>query len=137
MQYAIPEKILDILFTLRHSEKTWFHPWKFCEIVWDLWEISRLKTKTHGCKFHLSFSWTSLENFLLFLIHPWITTCSFCNTPSSAMSLTPHLFVYISGIAQYMLPTPPFLQNACIAQHIWMATFADFISIKELLGRLW
>ena len=50
-------------------EKTGFHPWKFCRIVWHPLEISRSKTKSHRkytihfihpWKFHFFFNW-SLE----------------------------------------------------------------------------
>ena len=33
---------------LKIPDKTGFHSWKFCKIVWHQLEIPRLKTKTHG-----------------------------------------------------------------------------------------
>ena len=37
-----------VLLPLEILEKTSFHPWKFCKIVWHPLEIPRSKTKTHG-----------------------------------------------------------------------------------------
>ena len=37
---------VSLLLTI--PDKTGFHSWKFCKIVWHQLEIPRLKTKTHG-----------------------------------------------------------------------------------------
>ena len=63
--WIIPEKIQTrgnwnfkcVLLHLEILEKTSFHPWKFCKIVWHPVEVARSKTKTHG-----NSTWVFLEH---------------------------------------------------------------------------
>ena len=58
-----------ITLPLEICEKTSFVPWKFCEMVQHP-RNSKVKNQDPW-KFHMNFSWTTLEIPLLFLIDPW------------------------------------------------------------------
>ena len=63
----IPGIFRFVILPIEIPEKTSFHPWKFCKVVWHPLEIPSSKTKTYGnsiwvfledpWKFHFFFNW--------------------------------------------------------------------------------
>lgn len=58
-----------VILNSEFLEKTSFHHWKFCKVVWHLLQFQDQKPRS--MEIPQEFFWTTPENFTSFLFDPW------------------------------------------------------------------